>query len=72
MSNILLPATERQPTHLFFQESLIEEQLPKYLQRLIDAEADIQSVFRTSGFGMGFRFCVAYIHHEELSSEIFC
>lgn len=72
MSKLILPP-EKKVRRLHVQHDLIESQLPKYLQRLIDAEAEIQSVVKaSSGYGIGSRYSVIYSHHEEFETEIYC
>ena len=56
----------------FTQEGLIQSQLPKYLQRLLDEEAEIEAVYLSQRWGLGGRFSVAYRHDMEIDTELYC
>jgi hypothetical protein len=74
-SGLVVPLEEQPVRKLFIQHDLIEEQLPSYLKYINDKGAFLESVWRAGpsqhGLG-GFRWCVAYMHHEQLDTEIYC
>jgi hypothetical protein len=57
-------------TRDYVQRDLMADQLPRYLARLNDERAELEAVFKQTGFVFGMRFAVSYRHCEELSCEV--
>jgi hypothetical protein len=73
-SGLAVPIEKKEPVgppQLYYQESLVVEQLPSYLGWLVKEEVELVAVFYDPRRGIGGRWTVAYRHHEPLESEVF-